>query len=233
MTPRKYIIGTGYSPTDRYDYKAFLDIWYNRVMKLYGDVPIYILEQGADIDIGQDMGWDPTICKIGASNLGHVHTLIDDAKAGKQTHQLCGWSAGILALAMIAYNNCADLVVIEQDCLVFGDVIGQAYRDMGNDGQMVFGSCRLMGVAQSFFVIKHEFIPRFCQYYLSLWTDSHTTLRPEDKFKRLEAEYGSKIIKRLSFGLDRDRPIDYDAPIFYVQHLTPDELAELKRRNMI
>lgn len=164
-------------------------------------------------------------------NLGHVGDLLN----GTKKHELCGWSGAVLALAMIAYCNETDLIYKEQDCLAFGPWVDQMYADLGDKG-MVFGrkmiNAPYMPCAQSLFLIRHRFIPEFVKRYIELGPENSQDNLPEHKFAKLEAAHPQHYA-RLSFGYDRERPINFDDKVFYAQKLSRNELEELKRRNLI
>lgn len=164
-------------------------------------------------------------------NLGHVGDLLN----GSKPYEFCGWSSTVLALAMIAYSGECDLLYKEQDCLAFGPWVEQMYADMG-DGDMVFGRKMngppWMPSAQSLFLIRHGFIPQFVSRYLAMGKDGDYANLPETKFANLEGLFPGRI-RRLSFGYDRERPINFDDPVWYAQKFSPAELEELKRRNLI
>jgi hypothetical protein len=165
-------------------------------------------------------------------NLGHVHDLIH----GKKPYEFCGWSANVITAAMLAYSDESDLIYKEQDCLAFGPWIEQMYADLG-DGKMIFGRKMKgppwMQCGQSLILIKHDFIPAFVASYLSMGRDGDIHNLPERKFERLEEKFGKGIVKRLSFGYDRERPINFDDPVWYAQKFTAQELDELRKRNLI
>ena len=164
-------------------------------------------------------------------NPGHIGSLLN----GSKPHDLCGWSSAVLALAMIAYCNETDFIYKEQDCLAFGPWIDQMYKDLGTKG-MVFGrkmvNAPYMPCAQSLFLIRHHFIPEFVRRYLELGPERTEGNLPEHKFARLE-ELWPQHYARLSFGYDRERPINFDDPVWYAQKFTAAELEELRRRNLI
>jgi hypothetical protein len=91
---------------------------------------------------------------------------------------------------------------------------------------MVFGSNKLMGAAQSLFLLKHDSIPQFCADYLALGDDRGHDRLPEWKFIEMERRnperYGRHTIKG-----DRDRPIPWDEPEWRVQQVTESELQEI------
>jgi hypothetical protein len=155
---------------------------------------------------------------------------------GTKTNEFSGWSAAMLALALIAYNDESDLLYIEEDCLAFGPFIERMYQDMG-DGSLVFGpkhqSAPWQVCSQSLFLVRFEFIPKFVAAYISMGKDGDKDNLGEMKFVRMEEQFGKDVVKRLSFGFDRERPIRYEDEVFYAQQITPDELAELKRRQLI
>lgn len=166
-------------------------------------------------------------------NLGHVHQLIDK-QAPAKPHVYCGWSASVMALALIAYNNESDFIYREQDCLCFGDYVGEMYRQLGT-GNMIFGSYlqdgrHCMPCAQSLFLIRHAFIPKFISLYLGQPDDRSVQSLPEQKFRNMERHEG---VKRFTMGVDRGRPLPYDAPVWYAQKFTEAELQELKRRGLL
>ena len=92
---------------------------------------------------------------------------------------LGGWSASVLALAMVAYNDEADFLYTEADCLAFGPWVAQMYTDLG-DGDIVFGgpmkSEPWMPRAQSLFLVRHKAIPLFVAKYLTMGNDCETML---------------------------------------------------------
>jgi len=220
-----YILGTGRFNVSR----EWERIWRQHNLSNLTGRPnaVVKLEVGANpngpIDVNR-------ICVPG--NLGHVGDLLNKSKP----HDFCGWSAGVIALAMIAYSGEADLLYLEQDALAFGPWVSQVYKDLG-DGDMVFGrkmtSPPFMACGQSLFLIRHRFIPEFVSRYLAMGPDGDPANLPETKFQKLEDALGTARIRRLSFGYDRERPINFSDPVFYAQKLTPDELRELSGKNLL
>lgn len=214
----KLIISTGYHERGTADINMAIH-WLNNTRKAYAG-KIIVLTTGARFPVK-----DANLTEIRGENLGHVGDLINGSKEGP----ICGWSASVIALAMIAYNFNADLFYKENDALGFGSWLLQAYTDLG-DGDMVFGgkmeTFPYMQSAQSLFIIRHKFILNFIRQYLSLPPDKD--MLPEEKFSKLEGD-----IKFLSFGCDRERPIPWDDPVYYVQQWTPVELEEAKQRGIL
>ena len=164
-------------------------------------------------------------------NPGHVGQLL----SGEKPHDFCGWSASVLALAMIAYCNETDFVYLEEDALAFGPWVQKLYEELG-DGDFAFGhtmtSPPYMACSQSLFIVRHRFIPQFVATYIQLGKDGDPENLPETKFLRIEEKFPAKC-RRLSFTVDRERPLPYDAPVWSAQKFTQDELAELRNRGLI
>lgn len=185
----------------------------------------------ACIEVGANYWFTQPNTTFLSGNLGHVGDLLN----GSKPYDFCGWSSGVLALAMIAYSNESDFLYKEQDCLAFGPWVEQMYADMG-DGDMVFGRKMqgppYMPCAQSLFLVRHSFIPHFVGQYLYMGSDKIETNLPEHKFQKLEDNNPGRI-RRLSFGYDRERPINFDDKVWYAQKFTHQELEELKKRKLV
>jgi hypothetical protein len=158
-------------------------------------------------------------------NLGHIGDLLE----GRKPHKFCGWSMGVMTLALLAYQNETDFIYKEQDCLAFGPWVERLYSECG-DKKVCFGKNGLMTCAQSLFLVKHDFIPEFVRSYLGTGPDAATM--PETKFSNM-AKVNQPNWTQFGFGVDRDRPIPWDDEVFYAQHLTRNELGELSKRGLI
>lgn len=215
------MIGTGYhekSPADQ----EFARLWYrNQRDHTPYQTRIAVISTGAHypVDFGE-------INVFYARNLGHIG---DDGP-----WPLKGWSASILALCLLAYNYGEDLVYREQDVLAFGPWMKQAYIDMG-DADMVFGHQQTTGpympCSQSIFVIRHRFLLEFVKRYIALGNDS-LEFCPEHRFVALKQQDPARF-RTLSFGVDRERPLPFTAPIWYAQQLTADEIKSIKDHGLI
>lgn len=212
-----YIVGSGYHYRSDWD-RDFYTIWRNNTEKYTHDY--YIISTVRNVPAVNHV-----LCN---HNVGHVGDLIKENREG-----LCGWSASVCALAMIAYNCGRDFIYKEADCLWFGDVPSQMYRDCEGK-QMVFGkkmaSAPYMVCAQSTLLIRHSFILDFLRAYLFLPHDKD--MLPEDKFVKLESNHPD-LYGRLSFGVDRERPLPWDAEVWYAQQWNQQELDEAKSRGLI
>jgi len=210
--------------------RAFVPIWQENVAKLRPQPSrIVVVSEGGSKRPGSYSNTD--VIRL-TGDCGHCEQLVK----GERNNEFSGWSASMTALAMLAYADMADFLYFEEDCLAFGDVIGQAYRDMGY-GDIVFGrkmtSPPWQPCAQALFLVRHRFLPKFVSMYLGLGGERTRTNLGEAKFCHIERAIGPKRAKRLSFGVDRERPIPWDAPVFYCQQWSPAELDEARSRNLI
>jgi hypothetical protein len=218
MNARNYIIGTGFyhARTQAEWAYWFWSLWLENVMKHTPLWKVFVVANGDCEPPWTDHHGMDVLHLPG--NLGHVGQLL----SGEKPHHICGWSGTIVTLAMIAYCNESDFIYQEQDCLAFGPFIEKMYEEIGDAG-MIFGSCKLMPAAQSLFLIKHEFIPKFIRRYMSGEAENTDAWLPEKKFARMASESPDQV-KRFSFPFDRDRPLDLTLPVWYAQKFTPAEL---------
>lgn len=164
-------------------------------------------------------------------NCGHCGDLL----SGRKKNEFCGWTASVMATAMLAYSNECDFVYIEQDTMAFGPWIEQCYSEMG-DRELAFGKRMLtaphMSCANAIMLVKHRFIPTFVSRHLSYGSDGVIGNLTEDKTVHIERDFPDKCC-RFSMGVDRERPIHFDAKVWYAQKFTPMEIEEIKRRNLV
>lgn len=214
------MVGTGYHQKSEWDIE-FAKIWY-RNQREHTDFQkrIAVISTGAPFPIPNE-----EINVFYGKNLGHV---------GDGPKELCGWSAGFLALCMLAYNYGEDLVYREQDVLAFGPWMETAYADLG-EGDMIFGprmkTAPWMVCAQSLVIVRHRFLLTFVKRYLALGKDTLDFL-PEHKFCVLRAQEPTRF-RELSFGTDRERPLPFNDPVWYCQQLTGQELESIKQHGLI
>lgn len=226
----RYLLGSGYIGGPGRE--EFAELWVRNTIHHIRPDPTRVVV----VSVGNSK---VPLCMIGKwmnildldGNCGHIHHLL----TGSKPHWLGGWSASILALALIAYNDESDLIYKEQDCLCFGPWVERMYFDLG-DADMVFGykhkSEPHMPCSQSLFLIRHRFLLDFVTRYISLGTDNNPDNLPESKFEKLEqADPGH--YRRLSFGVDRERPLPLDQDVFYCQQLRHEDLAALREKGMI
>jgi hypothetical protein len=210
--------------------RAFVPIWHANVAKFTPQPSrVVVISEGGSQR--PNFGWGTDVVRL-TGNCGHCEQLVK----GERENEFSGWSATMTALAMIAYADMANFAYLEEDCLCFGDCIGQAYRDMG-DGDMVFGrkmtSPPWQPCSQAFFIVRHKFIPTFVSTYLGMGGERSRTNLGEAKFCAIEQKFGPRRIRRLSFPCDRERPIPWEAPVWFCQQWTPAELDEARRRILL
>ena len=230
MKPPRFLLGTSVFTGGKPEREQFTYLWtLNQARREVQPVHTIILAEG-----NSKIPYSPPNSSIISlpGDLGHIGMHL----AGEKKHDFTGWSASMCALAMMAYVAEADFVYQESDCLLFGPCVTQAYRDM-QDGLIVFGakhkSPPWQWCSQSFFVVRHSFIPALVAFYLAQGPDAALDNTGEHKFKKLEAQFGTDVVKRLSFGVDRERPLPFDAPCWYGQQFTASELEEITGRGLI
>jgi hypothetical protein len=220
-----YTICSGYHP--RFGSREFFELWVQNAkenIQNSGHCAIVIGDSGADIP------GDRRVIRMSVEgNRGHIGDHIHGRKTGDG---FVGWSATVMALALLCYQNETDMVYQEQDCLTFGDCIETMYREIG-DGKVIFGKSKAMSCAQSLFLVRYDYLPQFVSDYISVGPDTNSSCLTEDHFK-LMLERKPQQWRQFSFGVDRERPEGWiEQRPMYVQQLTPDELALLKERGMI
>ena len=173
---RRYMIGTGYHPNAKTPSAAhaFAEVWRDCVVRNATEG----LEKITILGCADD-GANRTRSMVGldyinaTGDLGHIH----DKAQGKNNHYITGWAGAMLALAMLAYNDLCDFIYQEQDCLAFGDYVGELYKDLG-EGMACFGrglrTMPRMRATQSLFIVRHCHIPLFVRDYLDLGEDKNT-----------------------------------------------------------
>lgn len=230
MNERKYILGTGYYSANDERGKAMpwlFDLWLTNTRQYTKPTAIYVLANGTGpippwVENQEDVIWIDLF-----GNLGHCGDLLN----GLKPHQFAGGSIGWLALAMLAYMSESDLLYKEQDALAFGDYVNEMYEALGDRG-CVFGTSRKMGAATSLVLIRHKFIPEVVRLYLGTAPENAPDQMIEGKMGRLHQEHPD-LFTRYSFGVDRDRPFDVNAPVWYGQKFTPEELLQLRDAGLI
>lgn len=223
-----YVIISGYHRSGK-DSEAFAPIWERQIERHLSPLHVYIVETNAGPFPVRSLGI--TAIPTG-NNAGHIGDIIH----GRKPPGFCGWSASLIAGAMIAYNACADALYIEQDCLFWGPMDVWLYEQMGHGGQMIFGpkmnSHPWMACSQSVVLIRRNFIPEFVARYLAMGNEGGLHDLPETRFETLRYHTPDKI-KTYSWHSDRERPIQWEQEVASYQKLTPEELEEAKRRGLL
>jgi hypothetical protein len=195
----------------------FFSIWIANTQRFAPNTQIRILGPDVPNNIAK---YDNVKSIAEYPNLGHVHDYLD----GKRDGIWCGWTAGIVLGMVDAYVNGKDFIYKEQDCLAFGDFVSRMKKENDNY-DITYGSCRLMGPAQSLFIVRNYIIPVVIGC-LAQYKDKD--MLPEYKFKNLQVRQN-----RLSFGYDRDRPFNMKDEVFYIQQLSDNDMNILINNNLI
>lgn len=236
-----YIIVTGYygDKDDEYHQKLY-PIWLKNTIfhtRKHPPKNIYVINSGGYMPEEQrgvakwiDLDY----------NIGHVvDTMAGGVNAFK--HGLCGWTMSTLMGALTAYSCNCDLIYKEQDCLAFGDWVPLLYSVLNNDIVMTTG--RLSDdlpfrIEQSLFGMKRDFLIEFVRTYLAQKAPDWEVV-PEHKWAAMVDKEFKGRFEYLPFGYGRNRPINYDDKIFYMQHdphhrlISDEEFRELKIRELI
>lgn len=226
-----YIVCSGYHKNrDDKRYDHFFQTWLNNVCALTPQPQriIIICDSGAKPPLA-DCHWDirvPITVIHLFGDLGSCGALLN----GTKDYAFSGWTGVVLAGALLAYTNESDVIFVEEDCLCFGDVVGQMDREIGNAG-IIFGNCSFMPCEQSLFLVRHFYIPEFVRLFLGEGPQTNKENLGENIFDRLEKLHPT-MWKRFSFGFGRDRPLKMDEPTWYAQKFTASELQQLKIRGM-
>lgn len=226
----RFLIGSSYFDGGKPFRKEFARIWHWNTLAAnpFPSRVVIVAEGGGQIPL-----ISPATDVIHLTgDLGHIGQHM----SGEKKHEFTGWSSSMLAGAMLAYSDCADFIYKEDDCLAFGPWVEQMYADAG-DRQFVFGrrmtSPPRQLCSQSLFMVRHSWIPTFVREYLALGNDGQSDNMGEHKFWKIEQKYGSSVVARLSFGVDRERPIPWDDRVWFAQQWTSEELDEARRRKLI
>ena len=127
--------------------------------------------------------------------------------------------------AMHALCNKMDLVIIEQDCLVVGLHKAIEYAQ-SSGGSIIYGvtpePADLSVGENSFVYVPYKFLQSYLEIQFSknfhLWNDTRGF--PELIYRDMFRNLGS----RWNFGYGRNRPINYDNPMYYAQQMSTAEL---------
>lgn len=216
----KYLLGTGYH--EREGSFEFAKIWRENAVKAHPNARILCI---ADSGAIPPYPKEEVISLTG--DIGHIGDLLH----GRKQYEFCGWTMVVLTLALLAYQDERDFIFREQDVLEFGGTLFQMERQIGNAG-IIFGKSELHACAQSLFLIKHWYLPEFVRQYLSTGPENHKDNVGEIKFRKLMAE-NAHAWTQFDLGVDRERPLPFNAPNWYCQQLTKEELDELRKRGLI
>ena len=121
MSNQRYMIGCGWfhsSKTPESERKKQAKRWIENIRRFASPKPECICVVGQGGCRFPESGVESVTV---SGDLGNHNDLIK----GVKKNEFNGWSGAVLALAMLAYNNESDLIFQEQDCLAFGDYVGE------------------------------------------------------------------------------------------------------------
>jgi hypothetical protein len=224
-----FIIGTGYFNRDpkTYDTESFYRTWWKNTMRYAAPKRIAVIAAGGHHVSPKTMRECPADWIHLDGDLGHIHHLTGNQKP----FEYSGFTMTLLTLALLAYQNECDLIFKEQDCLAFGPYVETMYKEIG-DGQMIFGTGKMMPVFQSLMLIKHWFLPHFVYRYLGCGSERDKSNEGEQKHKRL-MDKEPHFFKTFSFPFDRDRPLDITLPVWYAQQCSNEELQQISKAGLL
>lgn len=213
-------------------YKAnFFPYWYANTLKYADPVEVVTIDSASPLlPVVKQGNWVRL-----AENLGHVH----DQDKRAESIQFGAWSLSYLMGAMFAYNNRSDFIFKGQNCLAFGPWVDRMYQEMDDKNLLMLTgqtTANHYGIEQSLTIIRHEFIMPFLRHYMSIMAPDGAAdqyIRPENKFLILIREVFGNVIGFLPFGHGKERPVNFDAPVFYMQRIGADELEDLVRRGFV
>lgn len=225
------MIGAGYHREKHLGPDDFFQTWIQNIAKLSPSPErvVIIADSGCRPPLGGC--WIPATLPVEVNyltgDLGNCHMLLH----GVKNHRFSGWTGAVCSTAMTSYCNETDMIWFEQDVLAFGPIIEQVYAEI-KDAGIIFGKCSFMQCEQSFFLVRHWYLTEFIRLFLGEGPQNCEDQLGEQIFVRLLKQNPDKWFTfDIKFG--RDRPLNYDEPVWYAQKYTPQELEELKRRNMI
>lgn len=226
---RKFLIGSSFFDKRQANRAEFFQIWQANTAKAFPTPHKVVIIAEAGSRPPEPLPANYEIVHL-TGDLGHVTML----ESGAKPYEFGGWTAHMCALAMIAYCDEADFIYKESDCLAFGDMERAMYEELGT-GDIIFGHPQQgdpgMPCSQSLFLVRHKFIPEFVSLYLSQGPDR--LVYGETKMVNIEHIIKRERSRRFLFGVDRTRPLPFDQHVWYAQQIYPEELAEMKRRNLL
>jgi len=209
-----YIIASGYyANKEDKDKVDFFDTWWDNTMKYTKTDPnnIFIINSNGYYPNPKKGKWID-MC----GNLGHI---TENYKI-----PFDGYQMSVMIAALIAHASNKDLIFKDQDCLVYGDWVSQLYADAKSQNKLaLLGQLKsdpVMGIENCLMFIKKEFLLEFV-FALQYVTKQQLVrpLLPELKMRFMKEKMLSKHIGFMSFGYGRDRPINYNDKVFYVQQI--------------
>lgn len=224
----RYTLVTGYwCNHGEVDKQSFFNTWWSNVQRHTNPANVYVIDHGSPLLPAQCHGnWIHL-----SHNAGHVH----DMMKCKDRYRLCGWSLALLNGIMLAAANGSDLLFQEQDCLITSNVVDSLYKAC-TDKLMVCGRPHFSGmqrIEQSLVLIKKDWLLPFAEQWLRI-KEGDVEVLPEAKWRNI-LDSNPMTMGYFDFGYGRVRPIpiEHMTPPFFLQKVTPMELAILQERNLV
>jgi hypothetical protein len=208
----------------------FFDLWYRQVQRCLRPTRVVVTDSASPItpDTGcyDDLQWIRL-----DKNYGHAN----DLRTGRIETKYSGFTRSVINGAMYALCCDADFYVyVEQDCLLSGEeflvhAIGDSSADIllgaaPQNAKGLNGAAAAPMLQQSLMIVRRAGLERFLIGLLSA-PKGDGEISPEKTMKTRLVPFDF-----LNVPYGRSRPIDFDCPHFYAQHLDDDELGRFTKR---
>ncbi|WP_424965107.1 hypothetical protein [Dinoroseobacter sp. S375] len=222
----------------------FFEIWLDSVTSVMTPSEIVVVDSAAPLKPAPEM----------RERVRWIELPFNARHSTNHLGRWSGWMRSVLVSGNYAMaSDCDYFVYVEQDCLLSGEALWKACEDaMTADHMFGSGSGTPQPLQQSFFVIRGAALPGFLANLANLERRDRD-LSPEWKFvwacsstltrlanlglfrTKITRKIGLKIAQGLGLfcvlpvGSGRARPIPFDAPHYYFQHGTGDEIARYRQ----
>jgi hypothetical protein len=203
---------------------SFFDVWYHQVMNYISPHRIVITDSASP----NKPDWQ-TYPRVNWIELDQNYGHPNDVRTGKIKTKFSGYTRSVINGAMYAYCCDADyFIYVEQDCLVRGEnFLAEALGSNNEEillgaktegGQGLAGGDAAPMHQNSLIIIEKKGLERFITGIINA-PEGDGELSIEIIMERFCHPFG---IIEIPYG--RSRPIDFECPCFYAQHLTDEEL---------
>lgn len=208
----------------------FFALWHRQVQRCLRPARIVVTDSASPVtpDI---TGYDGLQWIRLDRNYGHAN----DLRTGRIDTKYSGFTRSVINGAMYALCCDADyFVYVEQDCLLAGDdflvhAIGDSSADIllgpaPQNGRGLNGAAAAPMLQQSLMIVRRTGLERFLIGLLGA-PKGDGEVSPETTMRKRLVPFD---FLRVPYG--RSRPIDFDRPHFYAQHLDDEELDRFTKR---